>query len=191
MLHRHRPTDRSPSRLSGAAALAAVAGLALGLAGCSDDDTAAAADEPPVIEVRAVDFAFEDLPDRVPLGTTLTLVNDAPSELHELVAVRLGDDEDRAADELVSLPPPEMGATLFADEPAMVLLAAPGGEQITAVGDGTLTEPGRYLVLCIIPTGVDPDVYLAAAAETEEGPPQVDGGPPHIAHGMYAELVVE
>lgn len=171
--------------------LAAVTALALGVTACGDDDTAAAAEEPPVIEVRAVDFAFEDLPDRVPVGTTLTLVNDAPSELHELVAVRLDDDEDRSAEELVSLPPPEMGATLFAEDPAMVLLAAPGEDQIAAVGDGTLTEPGRYLVLCIIPTGVEPEVYFAAAAETEEGPPQVEGGPPHIAHGMFAELIVE
>ena len=61
--------------------------------------------------------------------------------------------------------------------------------EIAAVGDGTLAEPGRYVVLCLIPTGADPAEYLAAAA-TSDGPPQVDGGPPHIAHGMFAELVV-
>jgi hypothetical protein len=184
-----RPCSR-PRRIVGG--LSAVVALGLGLAACGDDDTAAAADAPTTIQVRAVDFSFEDLPERVPAGTTLTLVNDAPTELHELVAVRLPDDEERSVDELVSLPPDELGPTLFAEEPAAVLLAAPGGEQVAAVGDGTLREPGRYLIMCVIPTGVDPDEYFAAAAESEGGPPQIENaGPPHIAHGMFAELVVE
>ena len=173
------------------AAVAASAILAMGTTACGDDDDSAA-DAPTTIEVRAVDFDFQNLPDRVPVGTTLTLVNDAPTELHELVAVRLPDDETRSAEELMALSPEEMGPTLFAAEPTMVLITPPGGEQIAAVGDGTLIEPGRYLVLCAIPTGVDTEVFLAAAAESEGGPPQIEGaGPPHIAHGMFTELIVE
>ena len=72
-----------------------------------------------------------------------------------------------------------------------MLLAAPDGEQIAAVGDGTLAEPGRYLLLCSIPTGVDPGDYLRAAAESAGGPPDVAGGPPHFVNGMFAELIVE
>jgi hypothetical protein len=79
---------------------------------------------------------------------------------------------------------------MFAGEPAMVLLAAPGGEQIAAVGDGTLAEPGRYLLFCAIPIGADPQEYLEAA-QTSDGPPQVDGGPPHFTAGMYGEVTVE
>ncbi len=45
--------------------------------------------------------------------------------------------------------------------------------------------------MCFIPTGVDPQEYLRVAAETEEGPPQVEGGPPHFVQGMHAELTVE
>jgi hypothetical protein len=45
--------------------------------------------------------------------------------------------------------------------------------------------------MCAIPTGVDPDVYLQAAAEAAGGPPEVEGGPPHFLHGMAAELIVE
>jgi hypothetical protein len=183
-----------PSRSRRLIAAAAALALTVVLVACGDDDGGAdaAPAEPTTIEVRAVDFAFEGLPDRVPAGTRLTLVNDAPTELHELVAVRLADDEERSADELMALPPEEMGPTLFASDPAAVLLTPPGGEQIAAVGDGTLAEPGRYLILCVIPTGVEPDVYLAAAAEAEGGPPQIEGaGPPHIAHGMYTELIVE
>jgi hypothetical protein len=178
-------------RSTGVRRMLAVGTVALALSACGSDDNAA--DEPSVIAVTAVDFGYEDLPDSVPAGSRLTLANNAPSELHELVAFRLPDDETRPVAELMSLPPEEMGS-LFAGEPATVLLTPPGGDasdQIAAVGDGTLSEPGRYLVLCAIPTGVSPDVYLAAAAESGGGPPEIEGGgPPHLVHGMWAELTV-
>jgi plastocyanin len=178
-------TTRLPRHRSLGATLA-LGSIALALlSGCGDDDAARG-----TIEVTAVDFAFEDLPAVVPAGTTITLRNDSSTELHELVAVRIPDDEARAVEELVALPPEELGPLLFADEPELVVLAPPNGEPIIAVGDGTLTTPGRYAVLCIIPTGADPDAYLAAAADSD-GPPNVPGGPPHLAHGMFAELVVD
>ena len=80
-------------------------------------------------------------------------------------------------------------ATDGSEAPVAVLLAAPGGEQIPAGGDGTLAEPGRYVLLCAIPTGAHVAEYLVAAA-TSEGPPQVDGGPPHFMNGMFAEITV-
>lgn len=181
--------------------VALLAGLAL-LAGCSDggadtpEPTAAAVEEAPeaeetenVVEVGLADFAFVDLPETVPVGTRFTVNNLAETELHELVAFRLADDDDRAVEELTQLAPGELVEAL--GEPAAVLLQAPGGEQIPAVGDGTLSEPGRYAILCFIPTGADPGEYLEAAATSEGGPPQVEGGPPHFVHGMFAELVVE
>ena len=197
--------------------VALAAGLVIGLTACSGDedanlDTAApepteqeadavvehAADEPAQesdddgaadMEVELVDFAYVGLPDRVPAGARLSVVNTADEELHELVAFRLPDEEERGVPELIQLPPEELGPVL--GEPTAVLLAAPGGPQISAVGDGTMDDPGRYAILCFIPTGVAPEDYLAAAAETESGPPQVEGGPPHFVQGMYAELIVE
>lgn len=199
--------------------IAATAGLVL--AGCSDDDDAAAddppvevadestttspgdapdettdapdeadeADEAETLEVTMVDFAFSGLPEEVPAGTRLTVANEAESELHELVAFRLPDDEERPLDELVQMPPGELEALL--GQPVTVLLAAPGGEMIPAVGDGTLAEPGRYAITCFIPTGVEPSVYMEAAQQSQEGPPEIEGaGPPHVVHGMYAELTV-
>jgi hypothetical protein len=151
------------------------------------------ATEPPgdaVIEVVAVDYAFEGLPDTVDAGTVLSLTNEAPAELHELVAIRLPDDEERPVSELVALPIEELGAVV-AVEPSTVLLALPdGGPMIPAVGDGTLAEPGRYAILCMIPQGADVEEFLEAAAASQGGPPQVDGGPPHIVFGMFAELRV-
>lgn len=43
----------------------------------------------------------------------------------------------------------------------------------------TTTPP----LVCAIPTGAIPEEYLEAAA-TSDGPPNVDGGPPHFVNGM-------
>ena len=153
--------------------------------------TARPHDHGSTVDVRAVDFAFENLPRSIRSGTRLTLTNGAASELHELVAIRLPDGEDRPVTELVALPRPELEALLGAAPPATVLLAPPGGDQISAVGDGTLTEPGRYLVLCSIPMGVAPADYLAAAAAAGGRQPDVAGGPPHFVSGMATDLIVE
>ena len=79
-------------------------------------------------------------------------------------------------------------------ETALVITARPDDSGELVVGDGTLREPGRYLLVCFIPTGADPvevmEAMTAAAADPNAGPPQIDGGPPHLAAGMIAELVV-
>lgn len=196
------PTQPSKRRNVLTAWFAVFALLAVGLAACSsDDDTAAASDDPAAasdddqgdpgdtLEVVAVDFAFEGLPSAIDAGTQLTLRNDATSELHELVAFRLDDDETRSIEEIMALPQEEMQQAL-GPAPTTVMLAPPASEQVAVpIGDGTLTEPGRYAIVCLIPTGVDADEYMAAAA-TSDGPPDVGDGPPHIVHGMYAEVEV-
>lgn len=141
-----------------------------------------------VIEVTAVDFGFEGLPETIPTGSTLTLVNESQVELHELVAVRLPDGEERTVGEL--LESPEDLAAYFASV-ATVVIAPPGEGGIVVEGTGRLDEPGRYAIVCAIPTGADPGEYMEAAAEAEGGPPEVAGGPPHFVHGMFAEVTVE
>lgn len=182
---------RTPA-LTLAVALVAIAGLALSACG-SDADTAATtttAAKPAAVEVSLVDYAFQGLPKSVEAGSTLTVVNKSKAELHEMVVFPLADGEQRTADELAALSPDELAA-VFGGEPTAVLMAPPGGPTIKAVGDGVLTKPGRYAVFCFIPTGIDPAVYLEAAAKTEAGPPQVEGGgPPHFVNGMRATLTV-
>lgn len=189
--------QRVPFRVAAAFALA---GIVIAACGDDDDDVAATttttteapddagdgAAEP--VEVTVVDYAYEGLPSSVEAGTTFTLVSGSDTEIHEFVAFRLPDEETRPVSELVMLPPDELLPAL-GGEPATVLLAPPGGDTIPAVGDGTLSEPGRYAIICIIPTGADPAEYLEKAA-TSDGPPDVAGGPPHIVNGMFAELTV-
>ncbi len=184
----------------------ALAALIAITAACGDDDSDAATtpeeptarepaeeaapDRPDIVEITMADYEFLGAPERVPAGTRLTVTNSSEAELHEVVALRLPDEETRSVDELVALPPEESQAAV-GGPPVAVLLAEPGGPQIAAVGDGTLAEPGRYVLVCMIPTGADPGAYLEAAAESA-GPPQgVEGGPPHILHGMYTELIVD
>jgi plastocyanin len=175
---------------------------AIGLSACGDDETAedvpaattAAAEDPTedpteeptgeTIVVTAVDYRFEGLPETVPAGTKLSLVNEG-GEPHELVAMRIPDDETRSIEELIKLPEEELGAIFGAGEPATVILAATGQTDLpgAVVGDGTLSEPGRYAVVCFLPVGSDDSILES------DGPPQGEA-PPHAIHGMVAEVTV-
>jgi len=173
---------RTPvSRRVGVGIAVAALGLLAAACGGGDDDTTRT--------VKATDYAFKDLPKSVKAGTVLSLENTSATELHELVAFKVPDTEKRPVSELLQLPEAELDA-IFPGAPATVLLRPPGGEQINAVGDGTLTEKGRYAVICTIPTGADPAAYLAAS-QTSDGPPDVAGGPPHFTKGMFGELTVK
>lgn len=194
-----------------AGALAAALGLATVLVAACGDDTsitttkapeastqAAATTATPTtapapaateVVVTAVDYGYEGLPATVAVGSTIVLENSSGGEVHEFVAIRLPDDETRSVEELVQLPPEEFAA--FFPLVETVVIAPPGETGFAVEGTGTLTEPGRYAIICAIPTGADPAEYLAAAAEAEGGPPEVAGGPPHLAVGMWAEVVVE
>lgn len=141
------------------------------------------------IAVTAVDYAYEGLPSEVAAGSMLTLTNASDAELHELVALRLPDGETRSIEELLALPEEEQDALTGGAPPAMVLIALPGEDGTAALGDGTLSEPGRYLVACFIPVGADPAEYMAAAATGE--PEGVAGGPPHFTEGMWADVTVQ
>ncbi|CAN5260223.1 hypothetical protein BH18ACT4_BH18ACT4_11330 [soil metagenome] len=146
-----------------------------------------------MVEVTAVDYAFEGLPDEIAAGTMLSFTNSSTAEIHELVVLKFAEGEQRSLEELSALSEEESASAFVPGPPATVLIAPPGGAaQIAALGDGTISEPGRYAVICAIPTGADPAEYLAAAqSETDGPPPSVAGGPPHFTQGMFAELTVE
>jgi hypothetical protein len=212
----------NPTRTRGRLALTALLATGLLLTACGDDepdepaaaesaetteatdhsstthaddtgDTEPAAVEDGVLTVEVSDYSFGELPETIPAGTRLEVTNTSSVEFHELVAFRLPDDEERSVEELLQLPEAELEA-IVGGPPATVVLAGPdGAESTTALGDGTLNEPGRYALICFIPTGTDPAVYEEAAQNPEAGPPEPgpDAGPPHFVHGMHAEIVVE
>ena len=174
------PVAETPATTEATAETPATTEATAGTPATTSDGAAAG-----VLNVTMDDFDYGDLPDEVPAGTRIEVTNASESEIHEFVAFRLADDDDRLMADIIG----DLEGLLTSGPPAAVLLAPPGGEQIAAVGDGTLAEPGRYVIVCVIPTGADPGEYLAAAAESD-GPPEVDGGAPHVMNGMYAELTV-
>jgi hypothetical protein len=140
------------------------------------------------VEITAVDYEFEGVPETVETGTELTLSNESEGEVHEMVVVRIDDDETRPLEELLRIPEEEaQQVTSFAG----VAVALPGEEGLTPEGPVVLDKPGRYAMLCFIPTGADPEAYEQALEEGAEEAPEIEGGPPHFTHGMAAELVVE
>lgn len=184
----------STRRLS-ALLLAALTALTLGACGDDAGDNEADATTTTeaaaaTVDVTLVDYGFQGLPDSVEAGTTFTVTNSSTAEVHEFVAFKIPEAESRSVEEILALPEQE-GQAALGGPPATVLVGPPGGApQITAVGDGTLAEPGRYLVACFVPTGADPQAYLQAAQESQGEPPQVEGGPPHFTQGMRAEVTV-
>ncbi len=153
------------------------------------ETTAGSSAEAETVEVEASDYKYAGLPASISAGSLISLTNTSDVELHEFVAVKIPDDESRSAEELLLLPEEELN-TMFAGEPAAVIIAPPGETGFPVVGDGTIGEAGRYLVICAIPVGADPQEYMEAAATAEEGPPQVEGGPPHFTVGMFGEFTV-
>jgi plastocyanin len=186
--------SRRPTRIV-ACAFAALAVVAL--AACGDDDDAGTATEAAAggqaVTITLSDYVFEGVPSTITSGTPIEVTNESADEAHELTAFRLPDTETRSLAELQALPPDEFGA-LVPGAPALAFAARPNEDGELVLGDGTLHEPGRYLLVCFIPTGADPDQVMtamqAAAADPSAGPPQIEGGPPHVAAGMIAELVV-
>ena len=177
-----------------------VAALAVLVAACGDDDATSATEvstgapaDGDAVTIGMVDYAFEGVPRSIAAGTPITGTNGSAKEAHELVAFRLADDETRSLAELQALPPEELGA-LTPGAPVLAMVARPGADTEVVLGDGALHDVGRYLLLCFIPTGADPDQVMsaisAAAADPNAAPPQIDGGPPHMAAGMMAEIVV-
>lgn len=192
--------DPSPVHCGRPTTLVACAFAALavvGLAACGDDDDASAPTEAAAggqaVTITLSDYVFEGVPPTITSDTPIDVTNESADEAHELIAFRLPDTETRSLTELQALPPDEFGA-LVPGAPALAFAARPNADGELVLGDGTLHEPGRYLLVCFIPTGADPDQVMAAmkaaAADPSAGPPHIDGGPPHVAAGMIAELVV-
>ena len=139
------------------------------------------------LEVIGDDYEYKGVPAKIAPGTVISFTNASKREVHELVAVRVKDGETRSTAELLELPDEEgEKVTEFKG----VAIAYPGEKAETPAGPLNLSQPGRYLFFCFIPTGADPVAYKEASSKATDGPPKVAGGPPHIKSGMLAEVTV-
>lgn len=138
-------------------------------------ETEAPADGATPIEVTATEYEFDGLDTIDGTGQyALTLTNEG-NELHEVVLVRIDDDETRPIEELLQ----ETDPSSFATDIAFAFACPGASSEPTAVD---IDEPGRYVAVCFIPTGVGPDT-----------PPEEFEtlGPPHAMQGMVAEIQVD
>lgn len=151
---------------------------------------------PTQVEITAADYEFRGIPDVVPAGTRLKLLNASSDEFHMALIIRLDPKDDRTSDELIALDVLDVidqGAEEFPlGTPQAVMLARPGEPgYATPVGSPVVFNPGRYAVFCLIPVGADP---AEAEARADAGPPvpaDFEGTIPHYQGGMYAEFTVE
>jgi len=159
------------------------------------------------VEVTGVEYAFTGLPESVPPGTTLGFTNGGV-ELHEMIVNRIADGVTETFEELMALN--ESGVDLEAEgyidtafgEP--MLMALPGQ---TAEETITLDQAGRYVVLCFIPTGLEPGKLLEFGVDVATLGPDTDmadlpveaqayleevmsTGVPHVVNGMIQEFTV-
>lgn len=125
------------------APLAALLVLGTGLAACgndSDSSTEAAAGGGQQIDVTAVDYAFEGLPDTLEQGPVSVSFKNEGDEDHMLVFGKLNEgvtlDEVKRSDvtELGTIPP-----------------TAPGEESQATIST-EISEPGNYFMLCPLKT---------------------------------------
>lgn len=133
-----------------------------------------------VADVTAVDYAFEGVKPSYPAGTTSFEFSNEGEELHEFIVLRKKDDTSESFEELLELPEEE--ARQKVDSVASTF-GEPGEEGVYTVAD---LQPGEYLGICFIPTGLTPEA--AEAAEQGGAEPQ---GPPHFTKGMRVEFTVE
>ena len=130
-------------------------------------------------EVVGVEYAFENVPDTVAVGTQLGFRNDG-AEAHEMVLARKNAGVTTSFEELLAMPEEESAKLVtFVGQ----LMANPGES-----AEGTLTADaaGDYLMICFFPQGL---------TQIPEGTPGPDAslpvGAPHFTLGMLKEFTVE
>ena len=130
-----------------------------------------------IVEVAAVDHAFQGVDDAYPAGSYGFVFSNHGEELHELALMRVVDGEGRSAEELVGLPEEEQRELA---EYVGGVAACPGDR--TEVLGAELT-PGRYLLLDFVPMGMRADLPDDAVADVLDNPP-------HFIDGMFADFRV-
>jgi hypothetical protein len=125
------------------------------------------------VAVSATEYRFDGLDAMSATGEYAVTLTNEGQELHELIVVRLADEETPLEELIASDEEPEMTEIAFT-------FACPGATaDVTAAN---LDQPGRYVAVCFIPVGTTPET----APEDFE-----TLGPPHAAQGMAQEFFIQ
>jgi uncharacterized cupredoxin-like copper-binding protein len=124
------------------------------------------------IDVAAVDYAFEGVPETLPAGPVTFAFSNEGEEMHEMLLLRYKD-PNTTIEDLMKLSDRE------AQSKVDFLGASFGPPGASDVESKELT-PGKYVMVCFVPVG-----------STSEKAARKAKGPPHVARGMSAEFTVE
>ena len=116
------------------------------------------------VDVTAVDYSFEGLPETLDAGTAGFKLTNEGAEPHVLIVVKYNDGDTTSLEDLLALPEDQLM------EHATFAGAASAGPGAWGASFMEL-EPGRYAAFCPIPMGGE-------------------DGPPHFTQGMTAEFEV-
>lgn len=125
-----------------------------------------------VVNVKAVEYAFEGVPTSLPAGNVSFAFSNEGDEVHEMLLIRYKDDETTIED-LIELSDKEA-------EEKIVFVGASFGPPGTTDVEIKQLVPGKYAMVCFIPVGAT-DMKALEKAD----------GPPHVTRGMSAEFTVE
>lgn len=124
------------------------------------------------VEVTAVDYAFEGVPETLPTGFASFTFSNEGKELHEMIMVRFKDPSESVKD-LIELSEKEA-------QEHIEFLGASFGPPGTRDAESKELTPGKYALVCFVPVG-----------STSEKAARKAQGPPHVARGMSVEFTVE
>ncbi|MFN2588512.1 MAG: hypothetical protein ABR613_10405 [Actinomycetota bacterium] len=124
------------------------------------------------VDVTAVDYAFEGVPETLPSGFVTFGFTNGGDEVHEMIMVRYKD-ASLTIDDLMKLSDKEA-------EEKLVFLGASFGPPGAEDTETKELVPGKYALVCFVPVG-----------STSEKAAEKADGPPHVARGMSAEFTVE
>ncbi|HEX2196461.1 MAG TPA: hypothetical protein VHJ76_06000 [Actinomycetota bacterium] len=124
------------------------------------------------VDVTAVDYAFEGVPETLPAGIATFNFSNEGTELHEMLMVRYKDPSTTVED-LMKLSDREA-------QKVIDFIGASFGPPGASDTESKELTPGKYALLCFVPVG----------ATSEKAAEKADG-PPHVARGMSAEFTVE
>ncbi len=122
------------------------------------------------IDVTAVDYHYEGIPDELSTGYKVINFTNGGTEAHEIFTFKINDGVTEPVEELLDLPEDQAMTKIT---PVNVGFAMPG---TTSAVSWDLTDPGNYASVCFVSVG---------SVDGAEGE-----GPPHFTQGMIHEFTV-
>jgi hypothetical protein len=151
-----------------------------------------------MVQIEAFDYGYSGFDVEIVAGDAIELFNRSEVEFHNLVVIRLDDDDSRTVGEIAEIAPEgsknpgSHGVVEFVGAGRTLVSigqmdAAPGEDALN--GRIRLQRSGRYMALDTVAKGADP-LTVRKFVDTRAATFLVAGGPLGYQHGMIVEFFV-